>query len=507
MNNTFGNVWSGFSASIIGSGHIKRGLPCQDASATVVTPRPALIVCDGRGSASRSQDGANGAVRDFITQCAVFEPMLASILDADDADAGRWEQFGRIIYRTLMQTKLNLSAKHGVSEKEFDFTVAAAVVGTRWIGCFQVGDGSIVLRQNGTSETVFLPDKGEFANQTYFLRENGEVRGKFHAKLFSARENSGIAITSDGPEHLMFHLAAMTPGRIFDMLFDDMQNRTLTRQDIMDYLTRREWDNDPRGQDDRSIAILAPTAVSESARGQSDDEQADARTPGQEESAPFPTDACARPEHVASAAQDERKPFVAEPVSPVLSTSPEQVHTSEDCNPATAPAVPVSPAVCRGGTDRTISVVGIIAGSAIVIMLLSLVHFHAEVKTIRKELNTISTRRAEASEPARLSLPAGNPDTADSDVPVVRQVVQIADARFVDESGVDDLALGDDFNTVFFFYADEYGNAGEADEHNGGFRRSDEENDLTDRFQTVVDAFRRSPDGEFDDAMKGGKDL
>ena len=258
MNNELNSIWAGFSASIIGSGHIKRGLPCQDASAAVTSPRPALIVCDGRGSASRSQDGASAAVRDFTSQCAIFEPMLAAILDADEADAGHWEQFCRILYRTLMQTKLNLACEQNVPEKEFDFTVAAAVVGTNWIGCFQVGDGAIVLRQDGIARTAFTPDKGEFANQTHFLRENGEARGRFHAKLFSAKENSGIAITSDGPEHLMFHLATMTPGKIFHMLFDDMQNRSLTKQDIMDYLTRREWDKDPRGQDDRSIAILAP---------------------------------------------------------------------------------------------------------------------------------------------------------------------------------------------------------------------------------------------------------
>ena len=91
MNNNLKSLWSGFSASIIGSGHIKRGLPCQDASTVVTGPRPALIVCDGRGSASRSQDGASAAVRDFTSQCAVFEPLLATILDADEADAGRWE--------------------------------------------------------------------------------------------------------------------------------------------------------------------------------------------------------------------------------------------------------------------------------------------------------------------------------------------------------------------------------------------------------------------------------
>ena len=201
MNNTFEGIWSGFSASIPGSGHIRHGLPCQDASAVVRSPRPALIVCDGRGSASRSQDGANGAVSAFTTQCAIFEPMLASILDADDAAPDRWQMFCRILYRTLRQVQVDLAAKHGIPEKEFDFTVAAVIVGTNWIGCFQVGDGSIVLRQDGTPVTAFPPDKGEFANQTHFLRENGEAAGRFHGELFNAHANSGIAITSDATNH------------------------------------------------------------------------------------------------------------------------------------------------------------------------------------------------------------------------------------------------------------------------------------------------------------------
>ena len=258
MNKMLCDNWTGFSASIPGSGHIRRGLPCQDASATVTAPRPALIVCDGRGSAACSQDGAQAAVRAFKSQIAVFEPMLANILDGDAPQDEQWDMFARIMYRTLMQVKLDLAEERGIPEKEFDFTVAFAIVGEQSIGCFQVGDGAIVLRQNGETITVFPPDKGEFANQTHFLRENGESSGKFHSALFAAYANTGIAITSDGPEHLMFKLADMKPGKVFGVMLDDLHEQNLCKQDIMDYLTRRDWDNDPRGSDDRSLAIFAP---------------------------------------------------------------------------------------------------------------------------------------------------------------------------------------------------------------------------------------------------------
>lgn len=376
MNSNLKSLWSGFSASIIGSGHIKRGLPCQDASTVVTGPRPALIVCDGRGSASRSQDGASAAVRDFTSQCAVFEPLLATILDADEANAGRWEQFCRILYRTLMQTKLNLSAEHNVPEKEFDFTVAAAVVGTNWIGCFQVGDGSIVLRQNGTPETAFLPDKGEFANQTHFLRENGEAKGKFHAKLFSAKENSGVAITSDGPEHLMFRLADMTPGMIFNRLFDDMQSRSLTKQDIMDYLTRREWDKDPRGQDDRSIAILAPELALQGI------ESAPAVFHNGETSA-SPVEEKMPPREQTSAISVKPQDK-GETVTDKIDLKELRNETEWNSNAALAHA---------SSEHRNTLISGSITGAAVITLLLSTVYYQSELKAMRQEQNMISAQQ------------------------------------------------------------------------------------------------------------------
>ena len=250
--------WNGFAASIPGFGHIRNEVPCQDASSVILSPRPAVIVCDGRGSARLSHFGARGAVKMFATQSAILEPLLSRILDSEEGTADSWDKFCQIMYRTLMQVKLDLAAEHQTAEKEFDFTAAFAIAGQYHIGCFQVGDGSVVLRQDGECITAFDPDKGEFANQTHFLREGGERNGKYHAALFDARVNSGIAVTSDGPQFKMFRLADMMPGEIFRHLFDDLLDGELERRDILTYLTRNDWNTDPRGSDDRSLALLVP---------------------------------------------------------------------------------------------------------------------------------------------------------------------------------------------------------------------------------------------------------
>lgn len=255
--------WNGFAASVPGAGHIRFGIPCQDASAIKKGEYPAIIVCDGRGSAKLSHYGAQEAVHAFKRQIAILAPFLANILDAADAKEESWERFCKLIYRTLMQAKLDLAEKYSCQENEFDFTVAFAIAGREHVGCFQVGDGAIVLWQNGETSTVFNPDKGEFANQTHFLRQGGEECGRFHHKLFKADTISGVSITSDGPEHLMFHLATMTPGKIFQQLFTDLSSHELCHQDLMDYLTRKEWQNDPRGADDRSIAIMVKDSSQE----------------------------------------------------------------------------------------------------------------------------------------------------------------------------------------------------------------------------------------------------
>lgn len=252
--------WNGFAVSVIGFSHINKDLPCQDASLVVETPRAAAIVCDGRGSAKLSHFGAQAAVKAFQNQIAVFEPMLATILDEESVAPERWDMFSRIIYRTLAQSKQELVREYNnadITEREFDFTVACAITGKKHMGCFQVGDGAIVVRKDGATFTVFEPDKGEFANQTVFLRENGENKGKFHSKLIDSANVDGIAITSDGPECLMFKLPELVPSEVFNAFFDDMAAGNFDCQDLRNYLTRKKWSESYYGSDDRSVALLA----------------------------------------------------------------------------------------------------------------------------------------------------------------------------------------------------------------------------------------------------------
>lgn len=262
--------WEGFAVSVPGNGHIRHELPCQDASAAICDPRPAVIVCDGRGSAAKglSQEGSKAAVMAFRAQLNVLEPYIAEYIDRPVLDESEWRDLCRILHRTLAQAKLDCAARLSLPENEFDFTAVFAIVGKAWTGCFQVGDGSLVIRRSGVCETVFKPQKGEFANLTTFVRWGGDETDDFSTAIFPSAEIDGVAATSDGPEHRLFHLADMTPGPRFDSFFDELASGDFRRGDLLDYLAdAKRWSSDPRDSDDRSVALLARVPVEGTDRG------------------------------------------------------------------------------------------------------------------------------------------------------------------------------------------------------------------------------------------------
>ena len=251
------STYKGIAVSVIGRGHILRGLPCQDASAVSTDNElPYLIVCDGRGSAKMSDIGAKTAILAFQRQLSIFTPYLKRILNSTSHDNSGWDFFCKIIYRTLAEEKRFLAEKYSCSEKEFDYTIAFSIIGETNIGCFQVGDCAIILKDTTGLRSVFSPEKGEYANQTTFLRASDKIVGHYQSSLCSTKSNIGIMITSDGPTHQMLRLSDMKPLEICEQFFNDLIKDDLKEFDIREYLSLPEWANDPRGDDDKSIAIL-----------------------------------------------------------------------------------------------------------------------------------------------------------------------------------------------------------------------------------------------------------
>lgn len=255
--------WEGLAVSVIGPEHVRREMPLQDASGVILSPRPAAVVCDGAGSARFSHVGAEAAVREFRISLAALEPMLAACLDSDettfDGAKGYWRCLSYWMCRAIVAAKEE-SARVGSGDScDYDFTLAAVVVGKMRTAFLQVGDGAIAvrLRRWGGSALVFKPEKGRYANMTKFLDKNTVEEDAFQTRVLPTSAISGVMVMSDGPEIKMLDMSGNRPAKIVSDMIGDCAKGELDRASLLNYLTGSRWMNDPRGGDDKSIAILA----------------------------------------------------------------------------------------------------------------------------------------------------------------------------------------------------------------------------------------------------------
>jgi hypothetical protein len=257
--------WKGLAVSVIGTEHVRREQPLQDASGVISAPRPAAVVCDGAGSARFSHVGAEAAVREFRISLAALEPMLAACLDSDettfDGAKGYWRCLSYWMCRAIVAAKEESARVGSGNARDYDFTMAAAVVGQMRTAFLQVGDGAIAvrLRRWGGSALVFRPEKGPYANVTKFLDRDAVEEDEFQTRVLPTSAISGIMVMSDGPEIKMLDMSGNRPAKIVSDMIDDCAKGDLDRASLLNYLTGSRWMNDPRGGDDKSVAILALT--------------------------------------------------------------------------------------------------------------------------------------------------------------------------------------------------------------------------------------------------------
>ncbi len=185
--------WNIIGASIQGTSHQKTDTPCQDAHAYRVLPDgTALIaVADGAGSAERSDQGAQLAVEQVI---AAAEASLAEGMPADDA---AWEALLTDAFCQARQALEKLAAADDVSSRAFATTLTCAVVANEWLAVAQIGDGVVVARdEDGELFAVTQPQRGEYANETYFLTM-AEALQRVDVRV-CRRKLDALAVMTDG---------------------------------------------------------------------------------------------------------------------------------------------------------------------------------------------------------------------------------------------------------------------------------------------------------------------
>jgi hypothetical protein len=160
------NLWKAAGASVTGAGHLRGGLPCQDAHAWKAEAGGVLIaaVADGAGSAACAEEGARVAVRAAIEQAATIWRL--------DRPRNR-DDWGGLLQGAFSAARQQVHAAARRLKQPFQelaTTLLLAVATPEHTAAGQVGDGAVVARLAGGDLTALTrPPLTEHLNETTFL--------------------------------------------------------------------------------------------------------------------------------------------------------------------------------------------------------------------------------------------------------------------------------------------------------------------------------------------------
>jgi hypothetical protein len=121
-------------------------------------------------------------------------------------------------------------AEHEV--RDYACTLLFALVGVEAAVFLQIGDGVIVVKdQDQHWSWVFWPERGEFANTTFFVTDvAADDHLRFEQRHVSIDE---IALLSDGIEPLVLHYASRTVHvPFFDRMFGPVHRSKVIGEDL-----------------------------------------------------------------------------------------------------------------------------------------------------------------------------------------------------------------------------------------------------------------------------------
>jgi hypothetical protein len=184
-------------ASVVGASHTALGLPCQDACAfEILAGRYCLaVVCDGLGSAARSDLGAGtaaqaalGAVRARLANGA---PLIDVVSEAVTAA------------RTALE---DLAAQEQCPLRDLACTILVLVAAAQEIATAHIGDGAMVVRTGDGLEIASAPGESEYVNEVVPLTSPG-WREALRTGARSA-DVRGVALFSDGLQRVALRKTA-----------------------------------------------------------------------------------------------------------------------------------------------------------------------------------------------------------------------------------------------------------------------------------------------------------
>ncbi len=201
--------WRIAAATAAGASHVRSNTPNQDAVdyrlVNVGRDQIAVIaVADGAGSAPRSDDGSQIAVKAAV----------ASIVDR--INRRPVSAFSRHLATSLVRDAIKraknavvrLGKKRDVPAGEMACTLIVAVASERLATAAQVGDGAVIAFnvEGGDARTLCAAHSGEYANETTFITSRTRPHLAASVGHIPGRDYDALGLITDGLENLSLNM-------------------------------------------------------------------------------------------------------------------------------------------------------------------------------------------------------------------------------------------------------------------------------------------------------------
>jgi hypothetical protein len=217
--------WRTLAASVVGTAHAAAGLPCADACAVRVLRRRrgkgrllVAVAADGAGTSERAPAGARLACEAVVGQATRWA--------AGTADLPALDRQAFVPWLGEVQERIATAARaEGRESRDFSCTLLVALVGRRRAAFFQIGDGAIVYRAEGSGYRPALwPQSGEYANCTWFITDEEAAE---RVQAVSTENVHEVALLTDGLQGLALRFDTREAhGPFFEPMFARLRGET-----------------------------------------------------------------------------------------------------------------------------------------------------------------------------------------------------------------------------------------------------------------------------------------
>lgn len=205
-NNENTPAWRVIGAAVQGTAHQKSGLPCQDFQDNLLLPGGVLLIAlaDGAGTSGLADLGA---------RCAV-DAALSSLVSALEAgrpeDEPGWAGLVYSAYEKAQAALQRMADEMDVPLRDLASTLICTILDGEWLAAGQLGDGAVIAQEvDGTLTAVTQAQRGEYANETFFLTQE-EALERLEIYVLN-QPVCALAVMSDGLTRLAFKLPAYEP--------------------------------------------------------------------------------------------------------------------------------------------------------------------------------------------------------------------------------------------------------------------------------------------------------